>query len=89
MWRTAERPGKLKTMVSPVRFRPSALPLSSRPFANSFAGWFQAWFWTRNWQKGERVVDDHVVAGRVRVAPSVDDFLVAMDTVRRKKKRTA
>jgi len=49
----------------------------------------QAWYWTKSWQKGERAVDEHVAAGRVRVAENVDDFLAAMDKVRRKKKRTA
>jgi len=48
----------------------------------------QAWYWTRSWQKGERAVDEHVAAGRVKVAQNVDDFLAAMDRVRKKNKRT-
>jgi hypothetical protein len=48
----------------------------------------QAWYWTRGWQKGERAVDEHVAAGRVKVVENVDDFLAAMDKVRRKR-RTA
>jgi bifunctional DNA-binding transcriptional regulator/antitoxin component of YhaV-PrlF toxin-antitoxin module len=49
----------------------------------------QAWYWTRDFQKGERAVDKHVAADRVKVVENVDDFLVAMDRVRhRKKKRT-
>jgi len=47
----------------------------------------QAWFWTAEWQKGERRVDEHVAAGRVSVADNVDDFLAAMDGVRRRKKK--
>jgi bifunctional DNA-binding transcriptional regulator/antitoxin component of YhaV-PrlF toxin-antitoxin module len=49
----------------------------------------QAWYWTGTGQKGERAVDEHVAAGRVKIAENVDGFLVAMDKVRRKKKRTA
>jgi len=48
----------------------------------------QAWYWNRSWQKGELAVDEHVAAGRIKVAGNVDDFLAAMDKVR-KKKRTA
>jgi antitoxin MazE len=48
----------------------------------------QAWYWNRSWQKGEGAVDEHVTAGRIKVAGNVDDFLAAMDKVR-KKKRTA
>jgi antitoxin MazE len=49
----------------------------------------QAWFWTSDWQKGERAVDAHVSAGRVKRADNVDDFLVAVEKVadRRKKKK--
>jgi AbrB family looped-hinge helix DNA binding protein len=49
----------------------------------------QAWYWTRSWQKGERSVNEHVAAGRVKVVGDVDDFLDSMDKVRQKKKRTA
>jgi bifunctional DNA-binding transcriptional regulator/antitoxin component of YhaV-PrlF toxin-antitoxin module len=48
----------------------------------------QAWYWTRDFQKGERAVDEHVAADRVKVVENVDDFLVAMDKVRQKKKRS-
>jgi hypothetical protein len=48
----------------------------------------QAWYWNRSWQKGELAVDEHVAAGRIKVAGNVDDFLAATDKVR-KKKRTA
>src|SRR6202521_5420568 len=48
----------------------------------------QAWYWNRSWQKGDLAVDEHVAAGRIKVAGNVDDFLAAMDKVR-KKKRTA
>jgi hypothetical protein len=49
----------------------------------------QAWYWTESWQKGELAVDEHVAAGRERVAENVDDFLAAIDKVKPKKKRTA
>jgi hypothetical protein len=47
----------------------------------------QAWYWTGSWQKGERAVDQHVAARRVKVADNVDDFLVAMERVRQKKRK--
>jgi bifunctional DNA-binding transcriptional regulator/antitoxin component of YhaV-PrlF toxin-antitoxin module len=47
----------------------------------------QAWYWTGSWQKGERAVDEHVAAGRVKVADNIDDFLVAMERVRQKKRK--
>ncbi|MEA2636445.1 MAG: hypothetical protein QOH92_3212 [Chloroflexota bacterium] len=49
----------------------------------------QTWYWTQDFQKGERSVDEHVKAGRVKVVKNVDEFLVAMDKVRQKKKRSA
>jgi bifunctional DNA-binding transcriptional regulator/antitoxin component of YhaV-PrlF toxin-antitoxin module len=39
----------------------------------------QAWFWTQQWQKREREVDDHVAAGRVTVHESGEDFLAHLD----------
>jgi bifunctional DNA-binding transcriptional regulator/antitoxin component of YhaV-PrlF toxin-antitoxin module len=39
----------------------------------------QAWFWTEQWQKREREVDDHVTAGRVVVHESGEDFLGYLD----------
>lgn len=47
----------------------------------------QAWFWTAEWQKGERAVDEHVAAGRIRKADNVDDFLAAMNKVHKRKTR--
>lgn len=35
----------------------------------------QAWFWTEQWQKREREVDEHVAAGRVVVHEVCEDFL--------------
>lgn len=49
----------------------------------------QAWYWSRRWQKGELAVDEHVAAGRVKVAENVDDFLAAMAGVRKRKKKSA
>src|SRR2546428_1089735 len=47
----------------------------------------QAWFWTPSWQKGERAVDAHVAAGRVKRADDVDDFITAVSSVAGRKKR--
>lgn len=35
----------------------------------------QAWFWTQEWQRREREVDEDVAAGRVTVHDSGDAFL--------------
>lgn len=43
----------------------------------------QAWFWTPEWQRREREVDEHVAAGRTSTFDGADDFtahLDAMDT---------
>ena len=48
----------------------------------------QAWFWAQRWQAGELAVDKHVAAARLTVARDVDDFLAAMDKVRKKKRTT-
>ncbi|MDQ6709442.1 MAG: AbrB family transcriptional regulator [Candidatus Dormibacteraeota bacterium] len=47
----------------------------------------QAWFWTQGWQKGERAVDAHVAAGRIKRADNVDDFLAAIGKVGDRKKK--
>ncbi len=39
----------------------------------------QAWFWTEHWQQREREVDEHIVAGRVSVHESGEDFLAHLD----------
>ncbi len=49
----------------------------------------QAWYWQAGWQEGERAVDEHVNAGRSEVAENVDEFLTAMDKVRKKKQGKA
>src|SRR5437763_3861225 len=43
----------------------------------------QAWFWSPEWQKGERAVDEQVAAGRTVQAENIDAFLEAMDKVRK------
>ncbi|TMD11530.1 MAG: AbrB/MazE/SpoVT family DNA-binding domain-containing protein [Chloroflexi bacterium] len=48
----------------------------------------QAWFWTPEWQNGERAVDAQVAAGKVTTYNDVDEFLVAMDRVRKTKRST-
>jgi bifunctional DNA-binding transcriptional regulator/antitoxin component of YhaV-PrlF toxin-antitoxin module len=45
----------------------------------------QAWFWTPEWQRGERAVDEHVAAGRISQAENIDEFLAAMDKLRKTK----
>ena len=39
----------------------------------------QAWFWTEEWQRREREVDEHVARGEVTVHQSTDDFLAHLD----------
>jgi hypothetical protein len=39
----------------------------------------EAWFWTREWQQGEREVDEHIAAGRTERFSSVDEFLAALN----------
>ncbi|MFI5168549.1 MAG: AbrB/MazE/SpoVT family DNA-binding domain-containing protein [Thermoanaerobaculales bacterium] len=49
----------------------------------------QAWFWTPDWQRGERRVDQHVAAGDIHVSGDVDDFVNDIDTVRAARPRKA
>ena len=35
----------------------------------------QLWFWTREWQKQEREVDEALARGELKVAASVDELL--------------
>ena len=35
----------------------------------------QAYFWTKEWQEGEREVEEQIRKGRVRKAKSVDDLI--------------
>lgn len=39
----------------------------------------QAWFWTPEWQKKEKEVDDNLAAGQYRDFDSLEDFLKDMD----------
>jgi hypothetical protein len=39
----------------------------------------QAWFWTRQWQRREREVNEHVARGQVALHESTDDFLTHLD----------
>jgi hypothetical protein len=41
----------------------------------------QAWFWTEQWQRREREVDEHVARGEVAVHESPDDFLTHLDEI--------
>ena len=48
----------------------------------------QVWFWTREWQDGERRVDEHVAAGEITVSADVDQFLQDLDAARSERPRT-
>jgi bifunctional DNA-binding transcriptional regulator/antitoxin component of YhaV-PrlF toxin-antitoxin module len=48
----------------------------------------QAWFWTREWQLGERRVDEHVASGEVQVSVDADQFLRDLDAVRTRRRPT-
>ena len=39
----------------------------------------QAWFWEDQWQRREREVDEHVVAGNVTVHSGAGEFLDHLD----------
>ncbi len=39
----------------------------------------QAWFWTEEWQKGEREVDEDYAAGRYKTFNSGEEFLAWLD----------
>jgi hypothetical protein len=39
----------------------------------------QAWFWTKEWQEGERRVDEHLRRGEYEDFDSMDDFIAALD----------
>lgn len=41
----------------------------------------QRWFWTPDWQRREREVDEHVAAGRVETFDGSDDFLAHVERV--------
>lgn len=47
----------------------------------------QAWFWTAEWQRGERRVDDHVKAGKVAVSKDIDHFIRDIELVRSSPRR--
>lgn len=39
----------------------------------------QAWFWTEEWQKGEREVDEDIAAGRVKRFDSAEELFEDLD----------
>lgn len=47
----------------------------------------QAWFWDSAWQKGERLVDEHVAAGRVVVSSDIGQFLRDIEVVRSRRRK--
>jgi bifunctional DNA-binding transcriptional regulator/antitoxin component of YhaV-PrlF toxin-antitoxin module len=42
----------------------------------------QAWFWTPEWQRGERRVDEHIAGGEVEISKDSDQFLRDIDAAR-------
>jgi hypothetical protein len=40
--------------------------------------WGQQWFWTKEWQEGERRVDEDIKAGRVHRFDNIDDFFASL-----------
>ena len=38
----------------------------------------QAWFWTKEWQAGEREVDEAIKKGRVRSAKNIEELIKAL-----------
>ncbi len=40
----------------------------------------QAWFWSKEWQEGEKEIDEHIRAGRVKTANSLDELLEDLDS---------
>src|SRR6266511_605863 len=46
----------------------------------------QAWFWTEEWQRGERKVDEDYAAGRYRTYDSAEEFIAELE--RRRKPRS-
>ncbi|MHB8509293.1 MAG: AbrB/MazE/SpoVT family DNA-binding domain-containing protein [Candidatus Dormibacteria bacterium] len=49
----------------------------------------QAWFWDSAWQEGERVVDEHVAAGRIVVSADIDQFLKDIEGARSRRRKPA
>ena len=39
----------------------------------------QAWFWTKEWQAGEREVDEDIAAGRLKRFDSVEELFEDLD----------
>ena len=40
--------------------------------------WGQSWFWTKEWQEGERRVDEDIRAGRVTTYDTIDEFIAGL-----------
>ena len=46
------------------------------------AGWVpsaQAWYWSKDWQAGEKRVDEYIRNGEVEAFDSMDEFLRTLD----------
>src|SRR5713226_8688900 len=42
----------------------------------------QAWFWTSEWQRGERRVDEHIAGGEIEISKDADQFVRDIDAAR-------
>ena len=43
----------------------------------------QWWFWTEEWQKGEREVDEDIAAGRISEPMSGEEFIAELERIHR------
>lgn len=39
----------------------------------------QAWYWTKEWQQGERRVDEHIARGEYETFDTIEEFLTSLD----------
>ncbi len=40
--------------------------------------WGQQWFWTKEWQEGERQVDEDIKAGRFETFATMDELIESL-----------
>lgn len=40
----------------------------------------QAWFWTEKWQKEERIVDEQIKTGQLKVFETIDNLIEDLDS---------
>jgi len=39
----------------------------------------QEWFWTKEWQAGERKVEEYIQAGNIQTFDNIDEFLNSLE----------